>query len=268
MLTPSQNDVVLGRGTPTNNREGNINFRNIVQCYKESYLAARKNNEKCLITLEVQQRIKNACPPGRFIRFCSKNSAWIEVDDEETRNKISQALRDNAPYKKKGYKNTKKTIANKRIHINGDCSDLNQSSSTMGNVTQNKVATNQSVPSRASGPIQVEDAFYSRTYDIKNETAYSIPTEQNAHNSEKQNMLSPNDPCENFRHSTERLAKLKAEEYARIFSENKAEIVRLEAMVAAETESLAKLKVEEEPRMNVEKKMEMEHSAKFKDEER
>ena len=50
------NDVLLGRGTPINKHEGNINFRNIVKFYKESYLTARNNYEKYLITMEVKQK--------------------------------------------------------------------------------------------------------------------------------------------------------------------------------------------------------------------
>ena len=104
---PHENDVLLGRGTPTNVRRGNVQFRFLIKCYKEDYISRKDHYGKYLVTMEVHQRIKNLLPPGRFMRHDSNINKWIEIDDKEARNKISQALRDHAPGKKKGYGKTK-----------------------------------------------------------------------------------------------------------------------------------------------------------------
>jgi len=112
-----ENDVLLGRGTPINTHRGNINFRNIIKEYKENYFSARNNYEKYLITVCVHQRMKNQYPPGRFMRYDSKNKSWFEATDEDAKNKISQALREKEKVrkttsKKKSKKNAKANTKN------------------------------------------------------------------------------------------------------------------------------------------------------------
>lgn len=198
MLIPGQNDVLLGRGTPINNHEGNINYRNIVRYYKDGYLAARSNYEKYLITMEVRQRIKNLYPPGRFIRKDSNTNTWIEVDDKETKNKISQALRENPHKYEPCLKNMKPDCNNERICMNAICSDSNRSKALVGDVAQNKIVANPSVSSTTFELPLIEDSCNNRANDVKVETVHSIPPEPIVLDAKKQNTFYPHDPCAKF----------------------------------------------------------------------
>ena len=124
LSTLSENDVLLGRGTPTNTHNGNITFRHVVKNYKGSYLCARNNYEKYMIAMEVQQKIKSLSPPGRFIRRYFKTNTWIEIDDNEIRQKICQALREKAPSVMK-------------CHTNGNASLKDQKLTNAGNIHMN-----------------------------------------------------------------------------------------------------------------------------------
>jgi len=91
--SPQKNDVLLGRGTPNYIFNGNIHFRNIIKENVDSFSSAKSNIEKKMISKDVLQRLKNQCPPGRFIRYDSKDNVWIEATNEESELKIAQAFR-------------------------------------------------------------------------------------------------------------------------------------------------------------------------------
>ena len=91
--SPQKNDVLLGRGTPNYIFNGNIHFRNIIKENVDIFSSAKSNIEKKMITKDVLQRLKNQCPPGRFIRYDSKDNVWIEATNEESELKIAQAFR-------------------------------------------------------------------------------------------------------------------------------------------------------------------------------
>ena len=118
-----ENDVLLGRGTPINTHKGNITFRDIVKQHKDNYLCAKNNYEKYLIGMEVQRKIRSLSPPGHFLRRHSKTNIWIEIDDNEIRKKIFQALRE-------------KLSSVMKCDTNGDANQNNQHLTT-GNIHEN-----------------------------------------------------------------------------------------------------------------------------------
>jgi len=93
---PAMNDILLGRGARVNQHPGNINFRRIIQLYKDNYITERANAQKHSIKTEILQKIKTLSPPGRFIIQDSDSMLWHDVGEDVARRKVSQALRENA----------------------------------------------------------------------------------------------------------------------------------------------------------------------------
>jgi len=98
------NDVLLGRGSPIVNNEGNRRFRKLIVENKPAYTASGKHAVKDEIAKRILHTIAER--GGRFLRKMEDReriqfgitegiSAWIVVNDEEVRvQKIKQALRE------------------------------------------------------------------------------------------------------------------------------------------------------------------------------
>lgn len=101
---PGKHDVLLGRGGGTNNHEGNVLFRQLVNEHKMRYLACNKV-DKPKVAREVVALWRKLDPPGRFLARKDEskrgpgsvkddNNIWIEVGDKKAREKASQCLRE------------------------------------------------------------------------------------------------------------------------------------------------------------------------------
>jgi hypothetical protein len=100
----------------TNNHDGNVNFRNLVNQHKMRYLASSKI-DKPKVAREVVRIWKCLSPPGRFLQKKegtttaaaadgsgtptsdggsgeSSEAVWVEVSDKKAREKASQCLRE------------------------------------------------------------------------------------------------------------------------------------------------------------------------------
>jgi len=94
---PHHNDVLCGRGGTINDHPGNKQYRMMVDNKKRVYLSARFKREKRLIATGIVEQIRNLNPPGRFLMREGKNSStWFDIGDVKAREKVSQALRENA----------------------------------------------------------------------------------------------------------------------------------------------------------------------------
>ena len=94
---PHHNDVLCGRGGTINDHPGNKQYRKMVDNKKRVYLSARFKREKRLIATGIVEQIRNLDPPGRFLMKEEKNSnIWFDIGDTKAREKVSQALRENA----------------------------------------------------------------------------------------------------------------------------------------------------------------------------
>lgn len=101
ILHPS--DVLMGRGSPTINYEGNVAFRAIVKDRKAEYTASGQHKTKDRVSREIFHLIIDK--GGRFLRrvdpaelkqmsMASDAKAWVQVREEVALEKVKQALRD------------------------------------------------------------------------------------------------------------------------------------------------------------------------------
>src|SRR5210317_1377661 len=93
---PNKNDVLCGRGGTINSHPGNEQYRSIVDSKKRVYLTARFKREKRLIATSIVDQIRNMDPPGRFLQKDADKQTWFDIGEEKSREKTSQALRENS----------------------------------------------------------------------------------------------------------------------------------------------------------------------------
>lgn len=102
-------DVLFGRGSGPNNREGNITFRRLVKERKEEYNATKNRQIKHNIALDIIATIRTT-ENGRFLRKATpkdmnrlgipqNTEAWCMVDEKAILEKVKQALRQKAEWK-------------------------------------------------------------------------------------------------------------------------------------------------------------------------
>ncbi|CAB9506217.1 expressed unknown protein [Seminavis robusta] len=90
-IFPGKHDLLLGRGGETNNHSGNINFRGLIQEYKQEYQAASKG-QKPAIAKKLVKRWRNLDPPGRFLAKEDGTERWVDIGDEAARRRTSKSL--------------------------------------------------------------------------------------------------------------------------------------------------------------------------------
>lgn len=114
--SPTNHDVLFGRGGSINSHEGNILFRRVVNQYKDAYMAADKHC-KPKIANKVVSVIYNLNPPGRFlapVHDSQKNYKkdgcvlWYNVGLNKARAKASQCLRERIRFDTKCKQSTSK----------------------------------------------------------------------------------------------------------------------------------------------------------------
>jgi len=96
------NDVLCGRGAPTNYHPGNEYFRDLVKQYQSTYLSS-KRADKPFVATHIVNIIQSR--GGRFLRRYKRNGVswerghfvWVEVDPQKAYEKACQALREGAP---------------------------------------------------------------------------------------------------------------------------------------------------------------------------
>jgi hypothetical protein len=98
------NDILLGRGAPIINYEGNVRFRALVSTRKAEYVSTGRHQVKDDIARQIIQEIERR--NGKFLKKveCEAESqrlgidedtkAWTIVDDDVAIEKVKQALRD------------------------------------------------------------------------------------------------------------------------------------------------------------------------------
>jgi hypothetical protein len=98
------NDVLLGRGAPIINHEGNVRFRKLVNERKSRYLNSIRHQDKNDVAQEIVNLIDSR--GGRFLLkvershdkvklgICTDDAGWITADDYIIFQKVKQALRE------------------------------------------------------------------------------------------------------------------------------------------------------------------------------
>jgi hypothetical protein len=92
---PNKNDVLCGRGGTINSHPGNEQYRSMVDSKKRVYVTARFKREKRLIATSIVEQIRSM-DPGRFLQKDMNSKTWVDIGVEKSREKTSQALRENA----------------------------------------------------------------------------------------------------------------------------------------------------------------------------
>ena len=92
------NDIVCGRGAPSNLHPGNQVFRSIIKEHETKYLFARRS-EKPVIAMDVLSKLNS-----RGMRFVRRDKdgtfgrqVWVEISEQRAYEKVCQSLREGAP---------------------------------------------------------------------------------------------------------------------------------------------------------------------------
>lgn len=87
---PGPHDVLFGRGKRSSGHTGNRRFDVIINMNWMRYTKATNRLEKTAISEDIVFVVKRS---GRFLKFDGEQQAWVEVNDEEARIKVRQALK-------------------------------------------------------------------------------------------------------------------------------------------------------------------------------
>ena len=95
VLSPTDIDIMFGKGAKYNKHPGNIKYREVVESMKPLYRdqGTSKKGKKA-VTLKCLKKIHDY--GGRFLELVSVNpETWVVVPDNKAREKISQRIREN-----------------------------------------------------------------------------------------------------------------------------------------------------------------------------
>jgi hypothetical protein len=132
------NDILLGRGAPIINNEGNKRFRELVTKRKKRYLASSRHQEKNIIADEIIGILAER--DAKFLKkvedkevlekagFRHDADVWEEVDDSTVIQKVKQALRESASR----YQGAVQVAINSSSESNIEDSSRSQASSVTG----------------------------------------------------------------------------------------------------------------------------------------
>ncbi|KAG7357390.1 hypothetical protein IV203_002078 [Nitzschia inconspicua] len=92
--TPTDQDVLFGRGRPYQSHPGNVNLHRLVALHKDRYERSRRF-DKLAIADQIVYEIKSGGgkTPGRFLRRVEGKDYWEEAPDDVSREKVAHALR-------------------------------------------------------------------------------------------------------------------------------------------------------------------------------
>lgn len=92
-FTPSDDDVICGRGKKCYAHVGNDRFRERVMGMLDEYRKARSKLDKSKVLSDVVEQVRLNSPRGGFVKQ-DASGRWHEVGDFLAREKTSQAFRD------------------------------------------------------------------------------------------------------------------------------------------------------------------------------
>ena len=87
-ITPTDSDILMGRGRGNFNHPGNCRFRLYVESCRGRYRSASSRNEQTLIIGDIVTEVKKW---ARFVQYDSETDQWYVVTDDTTpRRKVGQ----------------------------------------------------------------------------------------------------------------------------------------------------------------------------------
>jgi hypothetical protein len=112
-MKPNPNDVLRGRGVPTQNHPGNKYFRKVVASRRVQYALMTKIEDKDAIANQVLIAIQSQKPPGRFLEPTG-NGEYHLLNRVFAMKKIKQALRENPEKKNTSFESKPSAKSNQR----------------------------------------------------------------------------------------------------------------------------------------------------------
>mmetsp|Transcript_13562 Transcript_13562/g.37367 ORF Transcript_13562/g.37367 Transcript_13562/m.37367 type:complete len:233 (-) Transcript_13562:406-1104(-) len=91
-LSPQDNDVLLGRGKPYQSHSGNVQFGNLIDRYRQEYMATVDKDARLSLVLNIL-RIVREDMGGRFLKLNASGKFWQVATEEEARRKARHVLR-------------------------------------------------------------------------------------------------------------------------------------------------------------------------------
>jgi hypothetical protein len=92
--TPSDADVLAGRGNACNFHPGNEYFRALIRKHKRAYVPASKQQKARFSRIIVDEIYSRN---GRFLKQDATTKLWHDIGDKKALDKTRQALREGAP---------------------------------------------------------------------------------------------------------------------------------------------------------------------------
>lgn len=89
-LTPTDKDVLMGRGGKSNHHPGNMQYRTEIDNLQVEYKKTEDKDEKTKISEKLVSRVQSY--GGNFVE--KDDNGWYVIDDIVARRKVSQALRE------------------------------------------------------------------------------------------------------------------------------------------------------------------------------
>lgn len=97
--SPTDFDVLFGRGGLTNAHPGNKRFRDVIALHRPDYIRAIKM-DKPSVARRIVRSIRRGTPPGRFLKK-GDDGRWYDVGDRTAAEKTSQGLRERSNAEKR-----------------------------------------------------------------------------------------------------------------------------------------------------------------------
>lgn len=85
-------DVLFGRGRHHRSHVGNTHMRQLARSFRRAYEGCQDRDDKTYITRSIVDSIH--VHGGRFLKYLKEGQYWVEVSDEEARQKVSHVIRD------------------------------------------------------------------------------------------------------------------------------------------------------------------------------
>ena len=150
--SPTDWDVLFGRGGLTNAHPGNKRFRDVIALHRPDYIRAIKM-DKPAVARKIVRSIRKGTPPGRFLKK-SDDGKWYDVGDRTAAEKTSQGLRERSNAEKRQRHALREALRIRKQDMaeggEGDGGDENKKTPTVPSPAPlpilNYVGTNLAVP--------------------------------------------------------------------------------------------------------------------------
>lgn len=95
---PNDFDIYCGRGKGFYNRPGNKKFRVLVAAHIRTYVGAKSKVDKSAVLNTIIDEVRSTVDPAtgrpaQFIKF-TKHTGWVEIGDDQAREKVGHAMRE------------------------------------------------------------------------------------------------------------------------------------------------------------------------------